>query len=430
MLTAVQVKALAARDGRHFVGDGSGLCLLVREGRHGAKEARWVQRLHIAGKRREIGHGSYPHVSLAQAREKAKWAAGAVEAGRDPVAEKATEKAARAAAADAAGRETFAAALDAYIAAHSAAWRSPKTGKEVRSRLERHGKALMKKPVRQIGKTDVLDMLRPIWTTKPVLAQQIRARLEGILEWAKAAGWREGENPAAWRGMLQPLLAKPSAVTRGRHHPALPWQQVPAFLTALRTVDGLAARCLTLVVLTAVRSGEARGAAWGEFDLGAAVWVIPKERMKAGKVHRVPLSRSAIALLRSLLPEKGKPDPATLVFRSPAGGAYSDMALLAVVKRMDAARMKGEGSGWRDEHGERITPHGFRAAFRSWAGDTGQPREIAEAALAHALGSETERAYARSDLFTRRVRLMNEWAAFCEPQAEEDTAPMVRVVAA
>ena len=425
MLTAVQVKALAARDGRHFVGDGSGLCLLVRGGRDGAKEARWVQRLRVSGKRREIGHGSYPRVSLAQARDKARKAMEAVEAGRDPLAEKREKKAAMVAAASAAEKETFAAALDAYIGAHGAAWRSPKTAREVRSRLERHGKALMKKPVREVGKADVLAVLRPIWTAKPVLAQQIRARIEGILEWARAAGWRDGENPAAWRGGLKPLLAEPSKVTRNRHHPALPWEQVPAFLAALRQVDGLAARCLELVIFTAVRSGEARGARRAEFDLNAAVWTIPAGRMKAGKPHRVPLPAPAVALLRGTLPEKGE----ALVFPSPRGCIYSDMSLLAVVKRMDAARTKAAGVGWRDEHGERVTPHGFRSSFRQWCGDTGQPREIAEHALAHAVGSETERAYARSDLFARRVRLMNEWAAWCEGQQQEKSAPAARAAA-
>lgn len=426
MLTAVQVKALAAREGLHFVGDGSGLSLLVREGRDGATEARWVQRIRVAGKRRELGHGPYPRVSLAQARDKAKKAMEAVEAGRDPLAEKRERKATMAAAANAAEKETFAAALDAYIAAHGAAWRSPKTAREVRSRLERHGKALMTKPVREVGRADVLAVLKPIWTTKPVLAQQVRARLEGVLEWAKAAGWREGENPAAWRGTLKPLLAEPSKVTRNRHHPALPWEQVPAFLTALRRVDGLAARCLELVLFTAVRSGEARGARRSEFNLDAAVWTIPAGRMKAGKPHRVPLPASAVALLRGALPENGE----ALVFPSPRGGPYSDMSLLAVVKRMDAARTKATGVGWRDEHGERVTPHGFRSSFRQWCGDTGQPRDLAEHALAHAVGSETERSYARSDLFARRVRLMNEWAVWCEGRQQENAAPVARVVAA
>lgn len=429
MLTAVQIKSLASRNGLHFVGDGSGLCLLVRDGQAGAKECRWVQRVRVAGRRREIGHGVFPAVSLAQARAAAKKVADEVAAGRDPVAERREREAAAIAAADAADRETFAAALDGYIGAHGAAWRSPKTKKQVRERMDRHAKALLKKPVRSIGKTDVLAVLRPIWTEKPVLAQQLRARMENVFEWAKAAGWRSGENPAGWRGMLQPLLAKPSAVTRNRHHPALPWAQVPAFLAALRRVDGGAARCLELVILSAVRSGEARGALRGEFDLDAALWTIPAERMKAGKPHRVPLSAPALALLRSRIVEGMKKD--ALLFPSPRGGAFSDMALLAVIKRMDKARTDAGEVGWRDERGVRITPHGFRAAFRSWAGDTGQPRELAEHALAHAMGDATERAYARSDLLARRARLMVEWAEHCEGRAKSalDAVPAVRIVA-
>lgn len=428
-LTVKELEKLSREDGRHAVGDGTGLALLVRDG--GARRL-WVQRITVAGKVRELGHGAYPAVSLAKARAAAKLVRDDVAAGRDPLALRREQKAASKAATD----QTLAAALTGYIAAHGAAWRSEKTRRLTRTSVERHAKALLSRSVRDIKAGDVLSVLRPIWSDKPVQAQKVRARLEGVFDWAKGAGWRDGENPAAWKGVLKPVLAKPSAVTRNRHHPALPWEVVPAFLGELRDENGTAPRCLELAILTAVRSGEARGATWGEFDLNGAVWTIPAVRMKAARPHRVPLSAPAAALLRGLLPKKGEPDPAALVFPTSVGTALSDMALLAVIKRMDKASRDAGGAGWKDEHGARITPHGFRSTFRSWAGDTGQPRELAEHALAHAMGSETERAYARSDLLARRARLMAAWAAHCEGHAPEADAMtpagpvLVRAVAA
>jgi integrase len=421
-MTSKEVEKAARSDGRHATGDGTGLCLLVRDG---GKRRMWVQRVTVAGKVRELGHGSYPAVSLADARKAAKKVRDDVAAGLDPVALRQTKRVAAVAAAT----RTLDAALTAYIEAHGPVWRSEKTRRLTRTSLEQHAAVLLAKSVQDITLEDVRATLAPIWLTKPVLAQKVRSRIEAALEWAIAAGWRGGPNPAAWRGGLRPLLARPSSIRPPRHHPALPWERVPGFLAELRDENGTAARCLELVILTALRSGEARGATWGEIDLAGALWTIPAARMKAGRPHRVPLSASAVALLRSLLPKNGAPDPAALLFPTSVGTAQSDMALLAVVKRMDEASRAAGGAGWKDEQGQRITPHGFRSTFRSWAGDTGQPRELAEAALAHAMGSETERAYARSDLLARRARLMATWAAHCEGHAAG--APgAVRVVAA
>lgn len=412
MLTDKELRSLARADGRYAVGDGSGLALLVRQD---GKQQRWVQRITVAGKMREVGHGSYPAVTLAKARAAAKKIRDDVAEGLDPLAVRTSKKAA----AQAAVVQTLDAALTEYIAAHGAAWRSEKTRRLTRSSLEQHAKALLTKPVNAITLEDVRAVLAPIWSTKPVVAQKVRSRIEASLEWAIAAGWRAGPNPAAWRGGLRPLLARPSAVTRNRHHPALPWPQVPAFMAELRDENGIAARCLEFVILTACRSGEARGATWGEVDVAQALWTIPAARMKAGRAHRVPLPEPALAVLRDRLPRTGTPDPAALIFPSARNVVLSDMAILAVVKRMDEAGRKAGGPGWRDEHGARVTPHGMRSAFRDWAGDTGQPRELAEHALAHALGSETERSYARSDFLARRAKLMAAWAEHCEGTASE-----------
>lgn len=409
MLTEAQVRA--AKPGRYSDGRGDGLMLFVSP--TGAR--KWVQRVKVGVRYREIGHGGYPEIGLAEARRLAAAAKLQVAAGVDPIEAKRAQKASEAAVL---GR-TLRDAVEGYIAAHGPAWRSPKTATLFRRSLEDHAAGLLDRDPAGIGLEDVRGVLAPIWTTKPVLAQKVRSRLEHSLEWAQAAGWFPPRlNPAAWKGALRTLLAKPSKVTRGRHHPALPWSQMPAFLAALRDENGNASRCLEFVVMTACRSGEARGADWSEVDLAGAAWAIPGARMKSGRPHRVPLSRPAVALLRGMLPKGAAKPEAGLIFPNVrTGEEFSDAALLAVVRRMDAGAIKAGGSGWRDDAGEKATPHGMRSAFRDWCGDTGQPREIAEAALAHAMGTATERAYARSDLFERRRALMEAWAAVCEGEA-------------
>jgi len=368
---------------------------------------------------RELGHGPWPRVTLTAARRLAAEAKAAADRGIDPVAAKRTAKAAAAAAG------TLRDAMEGYLAAHGPAWRG-KTEKLIRARLEQHAKGLLQRPVGEIGLEDVRAVLAPIWTTKPETAQRVRAHMEAALEWSIAAGWRSGPNPALWKGGLRPLLARPGAIRRVRHHPALDWRRVPAFLAVLRQQDGNASRCLELATLTAVRSGEARAARWEHIDLDAALWTIPVT--KTGKAHRVPLSATTLRLLRSMLPADGKKPQAGLVFTNGKGATYSDMALLSCVKRLDVAATGAGEPGWRDEHGERVTPHGFRSSFRDWCGDTGQPRELAEMALAHAVGGEVERAYARSDLLERRRALMSAWGELCEGRAGASVAPL-RVVA-
>ena len=221
----------------------------------------------------------------------------------------------------------------------------------------------------------------------------MRGRIESVLDWATARGLRDGENPARWRGHLDQLLLKPSKVTSVEHHPALPVGDVGAFMARLRDADGMGARALEFVILTAARSGEVRGATWAEIDLDAKVWTVPATRMKGGKEHRVPLSEAALALLQALPKMAGT----ELVFPAPRGGALSDMTLTAVLRRMQVPAV----------------PHGFRSTFRDWAAErTNYPRDVAEMALAHAIGDKVEAAYRRGDLFQNRTLMMADWAAF------------------
>lgn len=399
MLTEVQVRG--AKPGRYSDGRGDGLMLVVSP----AGARKWVQRVKVGARYRDIGHGSWPEVSVAEARRRAAEAKQQVEDGIDPIEARRGAKAAETASL---GR-TLRHAVEGYIAAHSPAWRTEKTARLFRKSLEDHAAGLLDREPAAIGLDDVRHVLAPIWATKPVLAQKVRSRIEHSIEWAMAAGWRpHGFNPAAWKGALRTLLAKPSKVTRNRHHPALPWARVGDFIAALRDENGNAARCLEWAILTACRSGEARGATWDEIDLEVGVWSIEASRTKAGRIHRVPLSQAAAALLRSM-PRDGR-----LIFPNLRTGArFSDAALTALIKRMNAGAVRAGGQSWCDDRGDRITVHGFRSTFRDWCGDAGQPREVAEAALAHAMGSTTERAYARSDLFARRRALMDAWAAVC-----------------
>lgn len=401
MLTDIKVKN--AKPGKYSDGRGDGLFLLVRP--TGGKF--WLQRIKVSTRYREIGHGSWPQVSLSDARRKAEATKGQAAKGLDPAAARQVARAVSPTG------HTLQEAVEGHIAAHQASWRGKKTAKLFRTSLEQHATDLLQRDPASITVADVQKVLSPIWTTKPVLAQKVRSRIEHSLEWATAAGWRPPSlNPAAWKGSLRPLLAKPAKVTRNRHNPALPWSQVPAFLLELKRETTPSSRALELTVLTAVRSGEARGADWSEIDLDAKVWTIPAPRTKSGREHRVPLSPAAVGLLDAMRPGKGH--LTELIFRNPGGEAYSDMALLSLIKRMDARSVRAGGKGWKDERGERITPHGFRSSFRDWCGDNGKPRDLAEAALSHADGSATERAYARSDLLERRRELMNDWAKHCE----------------
>ena len=387
--------------GLHFVGGVAGLALQVLP----TGGRTWVLRATMGGRRRDMGLGGFPDLPLADARTAARKARELIRAGLDPIDE--ARAAISAKRASAAKDLTFKLATAAYIAAHEASWRNAKHAQQWTNTLATYAEPTIGDLlVRDIELTHVLAILEPIWTTKTETATRLRGRIEQILDWATARGHRQGLNPARWRGHLDKLLAKPSKVARVEHRAALPVEEVGAFMKALRSVDGIGARALEFAVLTAARSGEARGATWSEIDLKARVWTVPGSRMKAGREHRVPLSAQAIALLDA----PRRIDGADLVFPAPRNGPLSDMTLTAVLRRMKVAAV----------------PHGFRSTFRDWAAErTNYPRDAAEMALAHAIGDKVEAAYRRGDLFEKRRRMMADWATFCDrPQGSCTVVPM------
>jgi integrase len=394
-LTAAQVER-GTKPGRY--GDGAGLYLLVR-----SRQAKfWLFRYTRSGKMREMGLGpakGRTAVSLSQARAKATQLHSAVRDGRDPLAEREAEKArAQADAAKAiAAAMTFGEVADMYIAAHEAAWRSPKHHQQWRNTLSDYVlPAIGDLPVGSVDTGTVMKIIEPLWRFKTETASRVRGRIEAVLDYAKARRWRDGENPARWRGHLDHLLPGRSKVQRVAHHAALPWRETGAFMQRLRQNSGVGARCLEFLVLTACRSGEVRGARWDEIDLAHAVWTIPAQRMKAGREHRVPLSEQAIGVLRAMaqLGTKG--------FVFPGLKTASALSDVALTKAVNVAG----GSG--------ATVHGFRSTFREWCAETtNYPRELAEAALAHTLKDRVEAAYQRGDLLEKRRRLMTDWALFC-----------------
>jgi integrase len=398
-LTALQVKRLSA-DGFHAVGGVAGLHLQIRGG-----SRSWILRAKVGDRRRDIGLGGFPDVSLADARDRARVARAKIAEGIDPVEHRRAARAALSAVL------TFDEAARRLIEAKSHEWKNPKHRDQWKSTLDTYASPKIgRKDVAKIELPDVVDVLTPIWTTKTETASRLRGRIESVLAWATVSGYRTGENPARWKGNLDHVLAKPGKVHKVKHHAALPLSALPAFMDDLRARDGVAARALEFVVLTATRSQEVRGARWPEVDLDSATWTIPAERMKAGKEHKVPLSEQALALLRAL-PRFTESD---LVFPAPRGGVLSDMALSAVMRRMKVDAV----------------PHGFRSTFRDWAAErTNYPRDVAEMALAHTIGDKVEAAYRRGDLFTKRTQMMADWARFAETIPISGTITPIRQTA-
>jgi integrase len=390
--------------GRHMVGHVAGLALQVAPS--GARS--WILRAVVGGKRRDIGLGAYPAVSLKEAHEKAQAKRREIEAGIDPVLAR-KEAASRLRSAQAL-EITFTDAAKRFIDAKSHEWKNAKHGDQWKNTLTEYAYPVLgKMMVRHIAREHVLQVLEPIWTTKTETASRVRGRIENILDWSRVHGYRTGDNPAAWRGNLDHLLSRPSKTKQVRNHPALPIDDMGDFMQRLRATDTTAARCLEFVVLTAARSGEARDATWTEIDLTKGVWRVPAERMKAKKEHRVPLSKAAIELLNKM-PRLNDCD---LVFPSDKKKALSDMALLEILRR---AKLPA-------------TPHGFRSTFRDWASErTNHPRELAEVALAHVNGDASEAAYWRGDVLERRRRLMSDWAEFIAKPMPKDGSviPMQR----
>jgi integrase len=369
-----------AQPGRRLDGTVRGLSLLVWPS--GARS--WVLRYQIQHKRRDMGLGPYPEITLARAREKALDARRLVKEGIDPL--------------DARDRDKgllFKAAAEALIESKRPGWRSAKHAAQWGATLATYVyPKLGATDVRSLDTRAVVDVLRSIWATKPETASRVRQRIEAVLDYATVLGARTGDNPARWKGHLDTLLPKPRKVRQVEHHAALDWREAPLFMGELAAREGVAAKALAFAILTAARSGEVRGMTWAEVDETDAVWKVSAGRMKAGKEHRVPLT----AVARALLGERGT--DTALVFPAPNNAAkpLSDMTLTAVLKRMGRAD---------------LTAHGFRSSFRDWAGEaTAHPREVIEAALAHQLKDKAEAAYARGDLFTKRRKLLEDWAAF------------------
>jgi len=410
-LSAVAVKNLKV-PGVYPVGGVPGLHVQVLPS--GAQT--WLLRASIgvtdSGKqrRREIGLGGHPAVSLAEAREKARTVRRKIAEGLDPIEEK---RASRRAALLGRGPEiTFTEAAAQYIADHSPSWRNEKHAQQWTNTLAKYAEPVIGKlSMRDVTVGHVLTILKPIWTTKTETAKRVQGRIESIMDWAKAHGYRDGENPAAWKGHLDQLLASPNKVKMKGHHPALPVGGLGRFMKHLRAQQGNGARSLEFAILTATRSGEVRGARWQEIDLEAKVWTVPAERTKTRKEHRVPLSLSAMAVLEAS-PRDGRTD---LVFPSPSGKVQSDATLAAVVTRMHEADQKLGGAGYMDPKQEKVaTPHGFRSTFRDWTSEyTNYPRDVAEMALAHSIENQVEAAYRRGDLLDKRKLLMSDWAKFC-----------------
>jgi integrase len=384
--------------------DGGGLYLRVTK--EGNKS--WVFIYPHPGKpgsQREMGLGSYPSASLEEARRLADRARQELRDGIDPIEKKKATK--QAAATEQAKVMTFDECATAYIKANRAGWKNDKHAGQWETTLATYATPIIGKlPVADIDKGLVLKVLEPIWKVKAETASRLRGRIESVLDWATAREYRSGDNPARWKGHLDKLLPKRSKIAAVQHHPALPYARIGAFMVELRKQAGMGALALEFAILTAARSGEVRGAAWNEIDLEARRWIIPAERMKAGKEHHVPLSDAALDLLKRL-PGLAESE---LVFPAPRSGVLSDMTLTAVLRRMQG----DDAPIWTDTAGETITVHGFRSTFRDWAGETtAYPREVIEHALAHQLSDKAEAAYQRGTSLDKRRRLMADWATYC-----------------
>ena len=382
-LHRLAVKSVAAAKVPGLLADGGGLYLQVSAG--GAKS--WVFVYRRGGKRTELGLGSLKSVSLADARGKAAECRTLLADGKNPKdARRPVNR-----------TPTFGETADRFVASMEGGWRNDKHKAQWAMTLRDYARPLRDLPVNEVSTEDVLAVLKPHWERRPETASRLRGRIERVLNAAKAHGHRSGENPAAWRGHLENLLPKRQSLTRG-HFGAMSWADVPAFVEQLRQRHGVAARALEFLILTAARSGEVRGACWGEIDLAAKIWTVPAVRMKARKEHRVPLADCALAILELVAPLQRNDG---LIFPGiKSGAALSDMTLSAVLRRMKL---------------ETVTVHGFRWSFRDWCGEsTNFPREIAEAALAHVVGNKVEQAYRRGDALERRRELMSIWSCFCE----------------
>jgi integrase len=376
-------RAVVVASKRGLLADGGGLFLQIA--RNGSKS--WLFRYARAGRTRHMGLGPTHTVTLAEARERARECRSLLANGHDPLDKRAHERVDS-------RSITFDECASSYIATHKNSWRNAKHAVQWQSTLQTYvSPAFGDAPVDMVKVADVLRVVEPLWSAKPETASRVRGRVEAILDWASARGLRSGDNPARWRGHLDKLLPAKAKVRPALHHASLEFTETAAFIADLRKRTSVAAAALEFLILTAARTNEVLGAEWSEIDVNSGVWTVPATRMKAGKQHRVPLPQAAISILERMSPTS------QFVFAGPKGRPLSNMALLALLKRMGRTG---------------ITVHGFRSTFRTWASErTSVQREVAEAALAHSSGSKVEQAYQRGDLFLKRKQLMRNWAEFC-----------------
>jgi integrase len=370
----------------------------------------WLLRYELNGTERFMGLGGYPDFSLKQARERARAARQLLADGIDPIDARDAEKKLRAEQArKARAIPTFREASERYFKVHGNKWRNAKHRKQFLSTLEAYAyPKLGSLRVNAITTEGVRLAVEPIWETIPETASRVRGRIENVLSWAIANGYFKTENPARWSDNLEHLLPAKGQIAKANHHPALSYSELSEFWSALNEREGVAARALEFTILTAARTNEVLGASWDEIDFKSKTWVVPAERMKAGKEHRVPLCDRAVEILEAIPTERGN----DYVFVGPSkSSGLSNMAMAAVLKRMG-----------RDD----ITVHGFRSTFRDWAAErTNYPNHVVEMALAHVVGNKVEAAYRRGDLFEKRKRLMNDWVKYCESKPATATGTNV-----
>jgi len=377
--------------------DGGGLWLQVKS----ARAKSWIFRFDLDQRRRHMGLGSAITLSLAQAREKARECRVLLLEGIDPLEHrKQTELDVQLAKSR---RKTFMECCDEYITSHEKGWKNDKHARQWRTSLDTYAAPVIGHiAVADIDTNHMLEILLPIWADKTETANRIRGRIESILDWAKVKKFRTGDNPAQWKGNLEIMLPARQKVKKTVHHPAMPYKEIPEFFKQLRERDGLSARALEFAILNASRAGEIFGATWQEMNFDDRLWIIPAQRMKSAREHRIPLTDEAIQLLQGLpgysLPEIQR-ENSYLFPSTQKGKPLSNMAMTTVLRRMN----KGD-----------VTQHGFRSSFRDWAAEVVHyPREVIEHALAHKLADEVEAAYQRGDLLDKRRELMNDWTGFC-----------------
>jgi integrase len=386
-LTTLKIATLGAG----FHSDGDGLYLQVGTGPNARS---WIYRFHFHGRTRDLGLGPARDISLKLARELRDENRRLKAQGIDPIARR--QELRMAERVKKTKSITFEECATRFIATHEQSWKSRKHGRQWTATLAAYARPINGRPVQEIETPAILECLEPIWSIKPETASRVRGRIEKVLSWATVGGLREGPNPAAWKNHLEFRLPRPGKVRKPVNHAALPFTEIPAFMADLRSRPSISARALEVLILCAARTTEILGSKWPEFDLGGAnpVWKVPASRMKAGREHRVPLSKRVVEILRDLFSER----QSEYVFTR-NGGPLSNMSLAKVLIMMNR---------------NNATVHGFRSCFRTWAAEkTSYPREIAEAALAHVVGDATERAYQRSDVLDPRRKLMETWASFC-----------------